>query len=179
MSNLEEAKSTTPAGAFVVTRTFDAPRELVFAVLTEPEHLLQWWGPKGVHMDTCSLDLRPGGTFLYGLRTPDGSELWGKWVFRVVEPPAHIEFIASFSDAQGGITHHPMSATWPLETLSSIRLIDEGPRTTLSMWGMPYNASAEESSAFTNAFGGMQIGWKGTFDKLDEYLIVAQKGGAQ
>ena len=48
----------------VVTRAFDAPRELVFAAWTEPERLKRWWGPKSFTMPFCEIDLRPGGVFL-------------------------------------------------------------------------------------------------------------------
>jgi len=57
---------------FVLTRTFDAPRALVWKVWTEPEHLSQWWGPKGLTMLYCKVNLRPGGLCHYGMRTPDG-----------------------------------------------------------------------------------------------------------
>jgi uncharacterized protein YndB with AHSA1/START domain len=48
---------------FVITRTFDAPRDLVWRAFTEAEHLKHWWGPKGFKMLSCKLDLRPGGIF--------------------------------------------------------------------------------------------------------------------
>jgi uncharacterized protein YndB with AHSA1/START domain len=53
---------------FVISRTFDAPRELVYKAWTEPERLTQWFGPKGFTMPACTMDLRPGGVFHYGLR---------------------------------------------------------------------------------------------------------------
>ncbi|HEV2720221.1 MAG TPA: SRPBCC domain-containing protein, partial [Thermoanaerobaculia bacterium] len=67
---------------FVISRTFDAPRELVWKAWTETDRLMQWFGPKGFKMFQAKNDLRPGGTFLYALRGPDGMELWGKWVYR-------------------------------------------------------------------------------------------------
>lgn len=48
---------------FVITRVFDAPRDLVFKAHTECERLKRWWGPKGFIMTVCNLDLRPGGAF--------------------------------------------------------------------------------------------------------------------
>ena len=56
----------------VITRVFDAPRELIWKALTVPEHLEHWWGPKGITSRVHQLDLRPGGTFLYSQRTPEG-----------------------------------------------------------------------------------------------------------
>ena len=52
---------------FTITRTFDAPRGLVWKAHTECEHLKHWWGPKGFTMSSCKVDLRRVWTFLYGL----------------------------------------------------------------------------------------------------------------
>ena len=70
------------AKPFVISRTFDAPRDKVWKAWTERERLKQWFGPKGFTMPTCTLDLKPGGIFHYCLTTPQGQEIWGKWVFR-------------------------------------------------------------------------------------------------
>jgi uncharacterized protein YndB with AHSA1/START domain len=58
---------------FVLTRTFDAPRELVFAAFTQLQHLQHWMGPKGFERVDCQVDLRPGGVFHYGMRAPGGT----------------------------------------------------------------------------------------------------------
>ena len=55
---------------FVISRRLSAPRELVWRVWTDPNHLAQWWGPKGFTVDVAKLDLRPGGRFHYGMRAP-------------------------------------------------------------------------------------------------------------
>jgi uncharacterized protein YndB with AHSA1/START domain len=57
----------------VLTRVFDAPRELVFKVWTDPKHLARWWGPRGFTNPVCELDLRPGGAILIHMRGPDGT----------------------------------------------------------------------------------------------------------
>ena len=56
---------------FVISRTFDAPRELVWKCFTDPERMKQWWGPKGFKVITSKMDLRPGGCYHYGLQSPD------------------------------------------------------------------------------------------------------------
>src|SRR3954470_21019753 len=98
---------------FIVTRVFDAPRDLLFRVWTEADHLKHWWGPKGFTVTTCQVDLRPGGVFHYGMRSPQGAEMYGKWVYREVVRPEKLVFVASFSDAAGGITRHPMAPNFP------------------------------------------------------------------
>ena len=87
---------------FVISRTFDAPRELVWKAFTEREHLMQWFGPKGFKMLAGTVDLRPGGTFHYGMQAPDGKTMWGKWIFREIVPPERLVTVVSFSDEQGG-----------------------------------------------------------------------------
>jgi len=156
--------------SFVITRNFDAPREKVWRAWTERERLTQWFGPKGFTMPHAKLDLRPGGTFHYAMRSPDGKEMWGKWTFREVIAPKKLVLISSFSDAQGGITRHPMSANWPLETLSTTTFEEQSGKTTLTIRWSPLNATELEMKTFAEAHSGMQQGWGGTFEQLAAYL---------
>jgi uncharacterized protein YndB with AHSA1/START domain len=161
--------------AFVIERVFDAPRDLVWKVYTDPEHLKHWWGPKGLTMLSCKVDLRPGGMFHYGMRTPDGHDMWGKFVYREIDPPKKLVFVVSFSDSQGGITRHPMSPAWPLEVLNTTTLVEEDGKTRMTMHGIPINATAEERRTFKEGHGSMQQGFKGTLDQLDAYLAGVRK----
>ncbi|PYQ47693.1 MAG: hypothetical protein DMF59_18190, partial [Acidobacteria bacterium] len=105
---------------FVLSRTFDAPRDLMWKAWTEEDRLAQWFGPKGVKTFHSKNDLRVGGIYHYGLRNPDGAEYYGKWVYREIKKPERLEFIVSFSDANAGVTRHPMAPEWPREMLSTI-----------------------------------------------------------
>jgi uncharacterized protein YndB with AHSA1/START domain len=60
--------------AIIATRVFDAPRELVFALWTDPEHLAQWWGPNGFTTTTHTFDMRPGGAWRFVMHGPDGRD---------------------------------------------------------------------------------------------------------
>jgi uncharacterized protein YndB with AHSA1/START domain len=155
---------------FVITRVFDAPRDLVFKAWTERDHLLKWFGPKGFTMGVANLDLRPGGVFHYSMRSPDGHEMWGKFVYREIVPPERIVLVNSFSDANGNLTRHPMSPTWPLEMLSTTTFTEHEGKTTLTLKWVPFNATEQERKTFDEARGGMQQGWTGTFDQLADYL---------
>ena len=64
------------------------------------------------------MDLRVGGTYHYGLKAPDGSPMWGKFVYRRSCRRSGMVFVNSFSDEEGGITRHPMAPGWPLQMLS-------------------------------------------------------------
>jgi uncharacterized protein YndB with AHSA1/START domain len=166
----EKNSSDTP---FVISRTFDAPRDLVWKAYTEPDRLAQWWGPKGFTMISTKVDLRPGGVFHYGMRGPDGKEMWGKFIYREIVPPELLVFIVSFSDEAGGVTRHPFSATWPLQVMNRVTLTEEDGKTTVTIAGAPHEASDEERETFSAARKGMEAGFKGTFDQLAEYLARA------
>lgn len=159
----------------MLTRVFDAPRDLVWKAWTDPEHLRKWFGPKGFTMPTCSMDLRPGGVFHYGMKSPDGHEMWGKWIFQEIMPPARLVVVVSFSDAEGGVTRHPMSATWPLETLSTSTFTERAGKTTLTLRWAAHHATAVERKTFDSAHDSMTQGWGGTMAQLEAYLAAAQK----
>lgn len=156
--------------AFVISRTFDAPLALVWKAHTETGHLEKWWGPKGFGMVKATLDLRPGGLFHYGLRTPGGQEMWGRFVFREVIPMRRLVYVVSFSDPEGGVTRHPGSADWPLEVLNTTTFAEAGGKTTLTLRGAPVNATASERRTFKDGYKSMEGGFKGTLDQLEEYL---------
>jgi uncharacterized protein YndB with AHSA1/START domain len=155
---------------FVISRVFDAPRELVFKAWTECDRLKEWWGPKGFTMTSCKLDLRPGGVFHYALRSPGGQEMWGKFEYREVAAPERIVFINSFSDENGGLTRHPGSATWPLQVMNTLTFTESCGKTTVTLRGGPYDATADERKTFGQSHASMQQGFGGTFDQLDAYL---------
>jgi len=114
--------------ALIVTRVFDAPRELMWKALTEPERLERWWGPKGFTSRIHKLELRPGGTFLYSQRNAEGLEMWGKWVYREIIAPERLVFVSSFTDEKGNPARNPFEPNWPLETLGiSTFTEDRGP----------------------------------------------------
>jgi uncharacterized protein YndB with AHSA1/START domain len=159
------------AEALFITRTFDAPRELVFRAWTEVEHLRHWWGPKGMEVTHCTSDLRPGGAMHYELRGTDGNSMWGRWIFREIVPPERLVFVASFSDEAGAVTRAPFfEGGWPLETLSTLTFTEHGGRTTLTMVGIPIHATGAERATFRDAHESMQGGWAGTLEQLTAYL---------
>ena len=164
-------KTGTAAGReFIITRVFDAPRATVWQAWTEAEQLQRWFGPKGCTVLACSLDLRPGGLFHYCLQTPDGHVMWGKWTFVEIEPLEKLIVIMSFSDAQGGVSRHPLSPTWPLETLSTMTLTECAGKTELTLRWAPHAATETELLTFNLSHESMKQGWTGTLDQLAAYL---------
>ena len=167
---LVEGHGAAAGREFIFTRVFDAPREAVWRAWTEAEQLQRWFGPKGCTVPACSLDLRPGGLFHYCMQTPDGHVMWGKWIFRDILPPERLAAIMSFSDAQGGVTRHPLSPTWPLETLSTMTLKEHAGQTELTLRWSPHAATESERLTFDLSHESMKQGWTGTLDQLAAYL---------
>ena len=156
---------------FVISRVFDAPRERVWQAWTEVEHLKQWWGPKGFTVTHCNVDLRPGRIMHYCLRMPDGGEMWGRFVYREIVKPEKLVFVNSFSDEKGGVTRHPWSPNWPLETLSTITFTGQEGRTKITVQWILFDTSTElERKTFEEGRESMKQGWTGTMDQFASYL---------
>jgi len=170
LERLSEFLPTLQSKPFVLEREFDAPRDVVWRAWTDAEQLKRWFGPKGFGMPTCVMDLRPGGSFHYGLRSPEGMELWGKWVFREVIAPEKLVSIQSFADAQGNVATHPMNPSWPREILSIVKFTEREGKTFLRLEWFAYGPTEEQQKAFDAARESMTQGWGGTVDKLDDYL---------
>ena len=154
----------------VVTRVLDAPRELVWKALTEPERLEHWWGPKGFTSSVHKLELRPGGTFLFCHRSSEGHEMWGKWIYREIVAPERLVVVSSFTDKNGNPSRHPFNPNWPLELLTRSTFTEQSGRTTLTVRMVPTNATDSEYETFLDGFKFMEEGFTGTFEKLDKYL---------
>lgn len=155
---------------FVLTRTFDAPRERVWKAWTEAARLKQWWGPKGFTVHTCKVDLRPGGVFHYGMKAPDGGDMWGKFVYREITAPRKLVFIVSFSDPKGGMTRHPSAPDWPLQMLSTVTFEEQGGKTKVNVRWIAHEATELERKTFEDGMESMQQGWTGTLDQFAAYL---------
>jgi len=172
----EHLTSGSPAAAdrrFRYRRVLQAPLELLWRAWTEPEHLRRWFGPKGFTMAECAMDLRAGGTFHYGLRTPEGALMWGKWVFREIVARERLVFISSFSDAARAVTRHPGNANWPLEMLSTVTFAKHagiGGGSVVEVEWQPLQPTPAERAAFAAGQSSMEQGWSGTCDQLQGYL---------
>jgi uncharacterized protein YndB with AHSA1/START domain len=178
LERLAEHLPTMQMREFVVTREFAAPRDLVWAAWTQREHLARWFGPKGFTLMVGAYDFQPGGLFHYGMKSADGHEMWGKWIFKEIVPPKKLVVVVSFSDAERGVSRHPMSATWPLETLATSTFAEQAGKTVVTLRWIAYNATEEERKTFDSAHDSMTQGWGGTMDQLTAYLAEIQKNGA-
>jgi uncharacterized protein YndB with AHSA1/START domain len=104
----------------IVSRIFDAPREIVWKAWTDPKYVMQWWGPKGFTSPVCKMDFRVGGKFLYCMRAPDGQEFWNAGEYHEIIPYEKIVSSMYFADAEGnkvdaahyGIEHEATADTY-------------------------------------------------------------------
>ena len=126
----------------VMTRVFDAPRERVFEVLTKPEHLGKWWGPKGVSHPIMEIDARVGGAVFIGQRGPDGAMHYEVGVVREITAPSRFVLAFHFTDANRrriALSWAGVPSEWDGEIVHEATLVAEGSRTrvTIRVTGFP------------------------------------------
>lgn len=156
---------------FVISRVLDAPRDRVWQAWTEVERMEQWFSPKGFTRIAAKMDLRVGGTYHYGMRAPNGQEMWGRFVFREIKKPERLVWVNSFSDKDGGLTVHPMNPAWPRQMLTTVTLEAQGTKTKLTIEWIPLDGSSEsEQKTFDDGRQSMNMGWTGTLENLTAYL---------
>jgi uncharacterized protein YndB with AHSA1/START domain len=149
----------------LMSRTFDAPRALVFEAWTRPEHLARWWGPTGWTLPVCNLDLRPGGVWHYCMRGPGGEEGWGRAEYLEIVEPERLVFRDAFSDADGNIVD-----AMPVATVTVT--FEERGRQTVVTSRTRYETSADRDRVVEM---GVVEGMTQTLDRLEELLGELQR----
>lgn len=155
---------------FVITHRFAAPRAMLWRAWTEPALFANWFGPKGFRAKVAAFDLRAGGLLHSCLTSPEGQEMWAKFVYRDVVAPSRLVWEHSFSDKDGNITRHPGHVDWPLKILSTLTLNEAGDQTDLLLHWTPLEASEVERKTFADGLQSMHQGWSGTFEQLTAFL---------
>jgi uncharacterized protein YndB with AHSA1/START domain len=159
MTNTAELKVTTPSDLeIVITRGFNAPRQIVWEAMSNPEILKRWlFGPPGWSMTVCEGDLRAGGTFHWAWSGPEGVQMAMRGVYREVEAPERVVRTETFEvgcNAQVG------------EQLASMVLTDEGERTGLILT-LSYPTNEARDGALAS---GLEQGMSAGYNRLDELL---------
>jgi uncharacterized protein YndB with AHSA1/START domain len=149
---------TTPSDCeIVLTRVIDAPRRLVFAAYTDPEHVPHWMlGPDGWSMPVCEIDLRAGGQWHFVWRRPNGEEMEMRGEYREIDPPERIVNTESW----GG--------EWP-QTLNTLILTEHDGQTTITQRVLYPSQDARDAALGT----GMKDGASMSYDRLETYLRTA------
>ena len=150
---------TTPSDTeIVMTREFDAPRELVFRAYTDPELIPQWWGLRTNQTTVDVMDVRPGGTWRYVQRSPDGQEFGFHGEYREVTPPERLVSTFEFE----GMPGHVIVDTLTLEEINGRTLLTATSRFT----------SKEDRDGMISS--GMESGAAESHDRLAELLATLQ-----
>lgn len=148
--------STPSDRELVITRTFDAPRSLVWAAFTDPEHLPNWHtGPEGFTMPVCEIDLRPGGSWRYVWRNAQGREFGASGTYREVEPPHRVVTVTTSANGE--------------EQTSTTTFTEENGRTTVTN-SILFASAASRDQGLPYA----KVGTESNYARLDAYL--ASKG---
>ena len=154
MKNTGTLKIATPTDReIVMTRIFDAPRNLVFDALTKPELLKRWLGPHGWSLTVCEIDLRVDGAYRFVGRAPGGTDLGWGGVYREIVPLERIVHTESFDD-------------YPGEALVTSVWAEHGYKTTFTSTLL--FPSREVRDAVINT--GMEHGAAESYDRLAELL---------
>jgi uncharacterized protein YndB with AHSA1/START domain len=161
----ENMNSKITGNELVITRIFDAPRELLWKAWTDPDMVTKWWGPKDFTAPVCKLDLRVGGKYHCCMRAPDGKDYWSTGVYLEIIENERLICTDSFADENGNIvpaSHYGMTGDFPLvlEVTITFEDIDGKTKMTLKHKGMPADEHGNMASQ----------GWKQSFDKLAESL---------
>ena len=159
--NSDTFQVTTPSDQEIrMTRLFDAPRQLVFEVMTRPEHVKQWWGRlgEGYSVPVCEIDFRVGGKWRFVNQHPKGqAEFYGE--YREIAPPGRVvftEIFAQFPDSVSVVT---------------AELSDEGGKTR-------FTATVRYPSLFVRDMvmaSGMARGAGISYDRLEDLVAELQR----
>lgn len=149
MSKTDELEKRT----LTLTRTFNAPIQLVWEAWTQSEHIAQWWGPKGMETKVIAHDFRIGGAWKYAMTMPDGNEFIADGIYSDI-----VELEKIFSSAN----FKPMTEGVEIQSLFE----EAGDKTNFT-----FNCvHATEEYCRQQEQMGFYNGWGSVFERLDEYL---------
>jgi uncharacterized protein YndB with AHSA1/START domain len=149
----------------VMTRVFDAPRNLVFDAFTKPELVRRWLlGPEGWSMPVCEIDLRVGGSYRYVWRHTSGNEMGMGGVFKEIVPPERIVSTEKFDEAW-----------YPGDAVGTVILTEKDGKTTLTQTVCYQSAEAREAVLKSPMESGVAAG----YNRLAELLAATIIGGGE
>jgi uncharacterized protein YndB with AHSA1/START domain len=160
-ANSSTFKVSTPSDQEIsMTRLFDAPRELVFEVMTKPEHVRRWWGclGEGYSVPVCEIDLRPGGTWRFVNRHPKGEAAF-HGEYREIAPPGRLVFTEIFEEFPNVVS------------VVTTDLTDEGGKTRMTAT-VRYPSQEVRDMVMST---GMATGAGISYDRLEDLVAELQR----
>jgi uncharacterized protein YndB with AHSA1/START domain len=152
------AAATEPLPELTFTRTFEAPRELVFKVWTDPYHIAQWWGPHGFKIPVSKVDARVGGRFEVHMLGDDGTLLPSIGEFQEVVAPERIVFTSNLEGPDGRRL---------IEVVNTVTLDDDRGRTKMTLHIKVMHAAPE----IADKLAGMEEGWSQSLERLEAEIM--------
>jgi uncharacterized protein YndB with AHSA1/START domain len=154
MLNTGTLKIATPSDReIVMTRVFDAPRQLVFDALSKPELLKRWFGPHGHSLVVCDVDFTVGGAWRFVIESPDGGRMGMSGVYREIVPGERTVHTESFDD-------------YPGDSVITTVLTEDDGKTTLTATVL-YDSRETRDAVIES---GMEHGAAETYDRLADLL---------
>lgn len=150
-----ETATRTDERTLVLTRTLNAPIELVFEAWTDPKHLVRWWGPMDFTLPHCEQDFRVGGKYRFCMRAPDGCDHWVRGEYTYINAPSRLVFTWLREDNDGDI--------W-CDTIVEITLVRRGASTVLTLNQTTF---ATEAHCKEHADG-----WSACLDRMEAYALT-------
>ena len=144
-----EARSYASDEVLELTRVFEAPRELVWRLWSDPEHIARWWGPETCWLDTVEMDFREGGKWHFWMRNATGLDHHISGEYRLIQRPERLHF--TYINAYDG---HEM--------LVELHFVERGGATAMQFRQAPFLNRVERD--------GHNEGWSSTFDMLADYV---------
>jgi uncharacterized protein YndB with AHSA1/START domain len=157
-----DVTTSTTEPVITMTRTFDAPRELVYKMWTDPKHIRHWFGPEGFSVPNCEIDFRVGGTWHIDMQGTDGTVYPNKGVYQEIVPPEKIVYSDVVDDgAAWGDTPPPSS-------VNTVLFEEEDGKTRLTTITRLQSIAARDAMVEMGAVAG----WDETLNKLAAYLAT-------
>lgn len=160
LRHIGNAQATDTATEVVITRLLNAPRELVFQAWTEPQHVMQWWGPQGFQNTECNMDVRDGGAFTLHMTGPDGVSYPCLGRYEEITPPERLVLIGEADE------RHACGAGLPPRARVTVTLVDFHGRTELTIHTRFETAALLQAAVAM----GYRTGWEGAFERLANHL---------
>ena len=139
----------------IMARVFDAPRELVFEVMTDPKHIPQWWGQRNNTTIVDKMDVQAGGLWRYVQRDQQGNEFAFHGVYHSITAPERVVDTFEFE----GMPDHVILETMTLEA--------QADGTTKVTVASVFQSVADRDGMLSS---GMEEGANESYDRLDELL---------
>lgn len=157
MSMVFQPTTERPEREFVLTRTFDAPAELVYKCWTESEHMAKWWGPHMFTNPLCEIDPRVGGKIVIHMQGPDGN------IFPMV---ADFTELVEFTKIAFNFSAQDLKGNRLLEGFTSVALAEESGKTVLTV----HSKAVGLVDIAPQMLAGMEIGWTQSLERLEELV---------